>query len=1189
MSDFVFALLLGVGPGAVFAILAVGVVVAYRGSGVINFAHGAIAMYTALTFNRLRADPDLGGAGDIFLPWVDPIPDWDWLVALHVNNLPVRITVGPAEMPTWSALVISLGVAALIGVLAHLIVFRPLRHASALTKVIASVGIMILLQALATLHFGSNLRSDEGWGVFTPNQEPVENFLGLGSNFPRASLWLLLAAVVVTAAVWALLRYSSFGLAARAVDENERAMVLLGYSADRIAGLTWVLAALLAGLVGVIYVGFTQPSNMILFIVPALGAALVGNLTSVVWAAIGGVGIAVVQSGGVWLASQQWWPDWAPASGVRQFVPLLVVIVILVLRGSRIPIRGSIVSRGEPRAPELKRPGRTIAAVAALALFLLSVGGWKIEGGVTTTLVAGVFMLSLVVIIGYLGQISLAQWSIAGLAAFVMIRLAADGTFVRAVDSVAKDGPGWPDPLAAVGGVVAALIAGLVLGVPAARVRGLQLAIISIAGVIAIEGLLLANPALMGAGADSNNPTPLPEWLGVYVGAQKQLPNGGAGTPDNPWYTALVLVFAVLNALLVANIRRGGIGRRFLAVRSNERASAAAGIDVAGTKLVGFAIAAVIAGIAGVLFTYKLPSVSATSFGLFAGLTLLAFAYIAGITTVPGALVGGLLVSGGLLAAISSRDAGSALTKYNALIGAVGLLLAALLANGEGVLRLKFRFERWREHWKDREKEVDRWGPAGRVPVLVLGGIAAADFIARGGLAVALEDIQDEFGFTDFQAALIPFADIVAGAAVVVAAGYLADHVKRTRLLTILMAVWAVTNVSTGLVQTFGQLFIIRVALGVMTAVDDPSSSSLLADYYPARIRHKAFSWRLVAPVLGGAFGNLAIGLAVDTWGWRWGFVVGAIPAAILLWPLSRLPEPARGASDQLSAAHAADVERRSWSRDLAAMRRVRSLPLLIAASALSFGPAIGVTFWAPTFLRRHEDLTAAEAAGLFGFASLIGALIGAGLAARGPERFSSQRHGKVVIASLGSTLGVILLMFAYSPTPVSMKFPLLVFGAAGLVAAGPIIASLISEVTPGSIRGTVFSVNSFCRLSLSALTPLGIGLIADQVTFVDRDVPIAVVDEQAVEDRADRYECEDGTIVVGEDGDDDDRERRDLYECGDEEVGHLGAGMVAMLAVGALSGPMVWRSRRYLDHDAISDDEPDDEPEDESILASTT
>jgi len=1178
MGDLVFAVLLGIGPGAVFAMLAVGLVVAYRGSGVINFAHGAIAMYTALTFNRLRASARTGGDGSIFLPWVDVIPEWDWLKALGLSNLPVRIDVGTAPMSTPVALAISLAMAAFIGLLAHLLVFRPLRNASPLSRIIASVGIMIYLTALQTLHFGNTIRSDEGWGVFKPQQEPVENFLGLGSSFPRASLWLALGGVIIAIVVWAILRFTPFGLAARAVDENERAMVMLGYSADRIAGLTWMMSAVIAGLVGVIYVGFVQPSNMTLFIVPALGAALVGNLTSVPVAAAGGFAIAMTQSGGVWFAGRDWWPEVIPAAGVRQTVPLLLVIGLLFLRGDKLPIRGTLQSRGEPRAPVSPDPKRAMLITGGIWTFFLLFAGWKVESGITQTLVAAIFMMSLVVIVGFLGQISLAQWSIAGLAAFTMIRLSADGSMIRTVDSVAKTGPGWPDPLAALGGIAVAIVVGLIISIPAARVRGLQLAVISITAVIAVEELLLKNNVIMGAGANANNPAPQPEWFGVYVGAQKRIEGDtfGVGTPDNPAFTVLVLILSLGCGIAVAQMRRGMTGRRFLAIRSNERAAAAMGVNVVTTKVLGFGISAALAGLAGVLFTYKLPAISASSYGVFAGLGLLAFVYIAGITTVPGAFVGGILIAGGFLSSIGDREAGSGMTKYSALIGAFGMLAAALMANGEGVLRLKDRWGRWMTHWHDREAEQSAWGDSGRIPVLVLGGIALSDFVARTGLSISLEDLQDEFGFSDFQAGFIPFADVIAGALIVVGAGYLADRYSRTRMLTFLMVIWALLTMSTGLIQSFTHLFLIRMALGAMTSIDDPASSSLLSDFYPASIRHKAFSWRLMAPVVGGAFGNISVGIAIDQFGWRWGFALSSVPAIVLIWFVSRLPEPERGASDSAAARQQAErtsLDVSSWRRDIAAMRKVRSLPWLIAAASISFGPPIGVSFWAPTFLRRHHDLSASEAAGLWGTAALCGALLGGYVAARGPQRFAHVKQIKIKLATGGCFIGIAMLMLAYSPTPVSLKFPCLVLGAGGLIAAGPILGALISEVTPAHIRSSVFSLNSFFRLGLAAVAPLLIGYIADQVVFVDENVPVAVVADEAVEDRADRYECDERNKVIldDDDPDPDDRANRKLYECGTDEVGHLGAGMVTMLSFGGLAWICAWRSRRWLDGDIIA------------------
>ena len=142
----------------------------------------------------------------------------------------------------------------------------------------------------------------------------------------------------------------------------------------------------------------------------------------------------------------------------------------------------------------------------------------KWEAVLTTTLIAIIFMYSLTVLIGFLGQISLVQWSISGLAAYVMIRLMADGTKIRETDFVTNTGWGWPTVLAFVAAIVVAIIFGLLVGLPALRIRGVQLAVVTIAAVIAVENLLLRNPPLMGDGSVSVNPTPSPNWFGQYVG-----------------------------------------------------------------------------------------------------------------------------------------------------------------------------------------------------------------------------------------------------------------------------------------------------------------------------------------------------------------------------------------------------------------------------------------------------------------------------------------------------------------------------------------------------------------------------------------------------------------------------------------------------------------------------------------------
>ena len=175
---------------------------------------------------------------------------------------------------------------------------------------------------------------------------------------PTAYLWYAGCAIVMGAAVWALLRFTRFGLATRACDENEKGASLLGYSPQRVALLNWVLSAVLAGLAGIIIIGLgaLQVAQFSLLIVPALAAALVGNLTSIPLAVLGGFLIGVLQSGIVHLAEKDWWPDYLPSTGVRTFIPLLIVVLVLFFRGNALPVRGSIIERRQPIALEAQRP-----------------------------------------------------------------------------------------------------------------------------------------------------------------------------------------------------------------------------------------------------------------------------------------------------------------------------------------------------------------------------------------------------------------------------------------------------------------------------------------------------------------------------------------------------------------------------------------------------------------------------------------------------------------------------------------------------------------------------------------------------------------------------------------------------------------------------------------------------------------
>ena len=684
MDARLIALIAGIGAGALYAMLGSGIVIAFRGSGVINFGHGAVAGYTAYTFDELRE------SGSLYLPWFDPIPEFGFLKTLKLNNIPVRIdifdNVAFDNKPNLALTIfICLLMSAFLGLLMHFLVFRPLRNSPILGKVIGSIGVFLYLSSMIVVNFGGQNRGDEGFSGFNNTAEPVRNFLGLGGTIPRSNFYLFGAAIVMAIIIWGLYRFTKFGIATRAAEENEKGAALLGYSPQFLAGANWVLASITAGVAGILFIHKTQPAQIALFVVGGLGAALFGNLTSIPGATLGGLFLGMIASGGVELTTNDWWPSILPGEGVRNFMPLLLIIVVLYLRGDKLPIRGSISIGRQPRAPSTNNVAIGAIGAVGIALLLSNIFVSKWESVLSTTLIAIVFMYSLTVLVGFLGQISLVQWSISGLAAYAMIRLMADGTKIRDTDFVTNTGWGWPTILAFFGAIVVAVICGLLIGLPALRIRGVQLAVVNMAAVIAIENLLLRNPPLMGDGSVSVNPTPNPSWFGQYVGGF----NPVTARNDYWKFSLFLIITAALLGIAVANLRRGQIGRRFLAIRANERAASAAGINVANMKLLGFGISSGIAAIAGCLLAYKLPGLQETQFEVFGGLALLAFVYLGGITTIWGAIVGGCLMAGGLLPEFlgvhfESIDKGL----INA-VGAIGLIVNAKITNGEGIALLQ--------------------------------------------------------------------------------------------------------------------------------------------------------------------------------------------------------------------------------------------------------------------------------------------------------------------------------------------------------------------------------------------------------------------------------------------------------------------------------------------------------------------
>lgn len=635
MSDYLFYLLLGSGAGAIIGALGLGLVVTYQASGVVNFAAGAMAMWSAYVYADLRQGSY-------------PIP---------IPGLPDRVHFDGDVGHVW-ALVLALATAAVLGLGAYMAIFRRLRSAPALAKVVASVGLVIVFIALVERRFADS--TSIRVRPILP-RDPVTVYGDV--TVPRDGLWLAAITLGLAGLVWAGGRFSRLGLATRASAENERGAVLLGYSPDRLAAIGWVLSTVVVALIAILAAPQLQLSPTIFslgFLVPGLGAGLLGGFSRVWPTVISGIAIGMVQSSFTKLQNDfAWFPDY----GAREGLPFIIIICTMVILGERLPERGAVGGWALPRVPPARVTAlSSLVPIVACAIGILFLGPlWR--GATLTTMIAVVIALSFVVLTGFGGQTSLGQMAFAGIAGFALSRLATQ--------------VGIPFPFAPFLASLGAMIFGLLVGTPALRVRGTNLAIATLAGGVTIAEFVFKNPAVIGdvesGGAKVPNPALGPWDFGLVFGTKT----------SRPIFGMFVLTVTVLVGFAVANLRRSGSGRVMLAVRGNERAAAAIGIDVTRVKLMMFAMSAWIAGIGGTLVAYRFGSVSELSYGTLASLTALAFAYLGGITSVSGAVTAGILASSGVAFYGLGRLFGQVGT-WEVFIGGLFLIITAV-ANPEGI------------------------------------------------------------------------------------------------------------------------------------------------------------------------------------------------------------------------------------------------------------------------------------------------------------------------------------------------------------------------------------------------------------------------------------------------------------------------------------------------------------------------
>jgi ABC-type branched-subunit amino acid transport system permease subunit len=586
-----FVLVQGVFFGLGYGLLALGLVLVYRTNRVLNFAQGQIGVIAAVFLVKLTAD---------------------------------------FKFNYWFALVISVGLAAFVGALSELVLRRLFNRPRVLVMV-ATIGLSYVLLALTALPFVAP------HNLYKPVPVPFDLSFSLGPFIitPTEVLTLIVAPLVTLALVVAV-RTTSWGLSMRAMSENADSARLSGVWIRRTSTLTWTVAGALSAFTAILNApnqtsALTQALSPDLLLY-ALTAALLGAMVNLTVAFIAGIGM------GVFLELLQWN---IASTAKQQLILFLVVMAVLLVRvgalrrGARSGDRSTwehgaattVRASTDPLRRRVSALGIWLCVlVPALLPLFLSVGNDVLMSQIC---IYAVVALSLTMLTGWAGQVSLGQFALVAVGALVAVHLDTS----------------LPLPLVMLyGGAVTALVAVLV-GLPALRMPGLFLAVTTLAFAIFMQNAVLATPCITVPGINRTLCTGLPNPAYTVVNRPSLLGLSLVSQRSFAWFSFAVLVLSVL---MVRVWRDKGIARRLVAVRDNELGAAAMGIPVLRTKLLAFALSGFIAGYAGVCFAYATQTLNNTdiTFDPTTSFVIISMVVIGGLGSISGAILGALYLEG---------------------------------------------------------------------------------------------------------------------------------------------------------------------------------------------------------------------------------------------------------------------------------------------------------------------------------------------------------------------------------------------------------------------------------------------------------------------------------------------------------------------------------------------------------------
>jgi branched-chain amino acid transport system permease protein len=606
MSLFFAATIFGLYIGSAYAIAASGLVLTYTTTRVFNIAHGAISMIMA------------------FLYW-----------QIHVS----------AGVPTLPAvLIVVLVIAPLVGLILELLM-RGMGDAPVSVSLVATIAVFLGLIGLAT--------------QFWPNTvyRTVPYFFGFngvtifGVRVGYHYLLTIVVAAAVALALYLLLNRTRIGIAMRGAVDNPELLGLYGAEARTVSRLSWALGSMLAALGGVMLAAYTGLDyySLTFLVIAAFAAAMLGQLKSLPLTYVGalllGLGGSYIQ---VYL-SVSTYLQIGLTSALPTFLLFAILIFVPQVRLRVGQVRGIVAAR----VPGMRQSLISAVVVFAVALTVVPQLSSNTISNVGLAVCYAIVLLSMVLLTGYGGYMSLAQFTFVGIGA----------------TTVAKMHNASPESI--VLGVLLAAIAGAIVSVSVLRLNGLYLALATLAFGQLCDKLIFSANFLYGQ--NGSMPVGRSSFFGISF-------------HNTTFYVLMMLVVFLILGLGLLKLRRGPIGRLLIALRDSPAACATVGLNSRWFRVAVFTASAAIAGLAGGLLAGLQELAAPQSFATLSSLPTVLAAVVAGVTTVSGALVGGFVLMGVLTATGATQG-----TTF--ILLAVGAFLLARDPNG--MVSLFYRGVRW--------------------------------------------------------------------------------------------------------------------------------------------------------------------------------------------------------------------------------------------------------------------------------------------------------------------------------------------------------------------------------------------------------------------------------------------------------------------------------------------------------------